>query len=356
MKRAKPTDERRIAIGRSDSTATSQTLYFDAVGPDDIELDEDTVDGILQDQLAHIDSDGAVSSAFLYGVKPLWGWDYVLSFKIPEQLISRGSKRPIKEPTVVIRRRNGSHKSFCSSQNVPGDSDLELDDREADSKQEQSNEKAFEELTRARVEILARLKSAGFVFSQLFVPSEGVILVRISLPERCMKAKAMKLGMELRLKEEYGGGYLSFSSERQEAFLNHDEQRHRNSYFCPADRAMIIVNVLQSKEDWGCGLNIELLLYEKTLLQAFAIHSELERKTLIAETVWKRIWDPTYLPPFNALKDYLGGELLSKFDSVQYSYVISSVFDCGVLTNPYVIFSTTHSPGYFLFRFCEFLR
>lgn len=311
---------------------TSQSMYFDALGPEGAELDHETPDGLLQDQLAHLASDGAVNSTFLYGAKPVWGWDYVLSFKIKDALFTANIDSPTQDDSSGNRgRRSDSVKDLRDSEYAYGDADVESDEINVGDEREQAKRKKFEELTRARVEILARLKSAGFVFSQLFIPSEGVILVRVSLSEKRMKEKAMELGMELQLKEEYGGGYLAFSFERQEAFVNHDQQRERNSYFCPADRAMIVVNVLQSKEDWGCGLNIELLLYEKTLVQAFAIHSELERRTLIADTVWKRIWDPTYLPPFNALKDYLGGKYLLlcivlRFYDVSFPLITSSCF------------------------------
>lgn len=164
------------------------------------------------------------------------------------------------------------------------------------------------ELVLRRVEILARLKSAGFVISQLMVPSEGVILVRITLPEKRMKEKAVKLGIELRLQPEYGGGYLAFSEDHERMFLNYELAEERNCYFAPADRSIIIMGVLQSKESWGCDLNIEKLLHEGVILQAFALHSEKERWELVRETVWKRVWDPTYLPPFGLMKDYLGGK------------------------------------------------
>lgn len=126
-----------------------------------------------------------------------------------------------------------------------------------------------------------------------------------------MKAKAVRLGMELRLQPEYGGGYLAFSEDREQLFVNHEQAGERGCYFAPADRSIIIMGVLQSKEDWGCDLNIEKLLHEGIVLQAFALHSEKERWKLVREAVWKRVWDPMYLPPFGEMKDYLGGKLSS---------------------------------------------
>lgn len=295
---------------REDSAATSRTVYFDAVETQTFHFENQTPNAVLEQQLSVLEeNDEKVNSTFVYGVKPAWGWDYVLSFKIPGSMNVGDTANGSDIHRLRKRKRNSQEESNHSSILSAGNNS-EPTDPDALTKRTAKASQKCEERTKKRVEVLARLKSAGFVFSQLFIPSEGVILVRIALPEKRMKAKAIKLGMELRLKEEFGGGYLTFSFEREEAFLNHREEQARNCYFCPADRAIIILNVLQSKEDWGCGLNIERLLYEKHLLQAFAIHSELEQRALITDTVWKRIWDPTYLPPFNALKDYLGGEFL----------------------------------------------
>lgn len=230
------------------------------------------------------------------GDKPPWGWDYVLAFKIPRYLKSKQSDTP--SPVSP----NEGHPVSEDGKDSP--------ERDVDRTTGPGTRKD-RKLVRKRVEILSRLKSAGFVFSQILVPSAKAIFVRISMPEHSMKDKAIELGMELKLKPEYGGGYLTFSRERESVFVNADKSSERRCYFAPADRSIIILGVLQSKEHWGCALNIEELVHEGTLLQAFAVHSNRERNLLIAETVWKRIWDPTYLPPFEAMKDYLGGTLLA---------------------------------------------
>lgn len=248
------------------------------------------------------------NSTFVCGAKPRWGWDYTLCFKIPEtikQTITPKMKNRQGLRNRLYKGNEGAEPNAVTSLEPPEEANNDEDDKDPINSKTVAKSK---ELTEKRTEILARLKSAGFVFSQLLIPSEGMILVRLSLPEKKMKEKAAKLGMELRLKSEYGGGYLKFRPDRENIFVNDDEGMRRGSYFSPADRAIIIINVLQSKEDWGCDLNIERLLYDQTVIQAFAIHSTLERKQLIADTVWKRLWDPFYVPPFSAMKDYLGGK------------------------------------------------
>lgn len=213
-----------------------------------------------------------------HGRKPAWGWDYVFKFKIPRS----------------IRNKLGTPNAST------GDSPAVGREEDTDDKSEQR--------IRARIEILSRLKCAGFIFSQLLIPSQKCVLVRFSLPEPELKRKAELLGMELRLKPDFGGGYMAFSEERQETFVNESEGRERGCYFGPADRAIIMLNTLQSKEFWGCDLNIEQLVEDDTVLQAFALHSECEHAGLIQTAVWEQWWNPLWTPPLRDLKDYLGGK------------------------------------------------
>lgn len=229
---------------------------------------------------------GAVQNVS-HGEKPPWGWDYMFCFKLPRSL-----RRKLEREATPTSATSADDKSHAQGENFD---------------QQEEDRKSVERI-RKRVEILSRLERAGFHFSQILVPSENVILVRFSLPEPEMKRKAEEIGIELRLKDEFGGGYLAFKQERSEVFSNAEDGKVRECFFAPSDRTLIIIAVLQSRDHWGCDLNIEQLLHEETLLQAFALHSEHEHGNLVNATVWKRAWDPTYKPPLQDLKDYLGGK------------------------------------------------
>lgn len=287
-----------------------------------------------------VDSDDAfataVRSAILNDIKPPWGWDFILSFKLPKTLRAKLANSP--SCTRVSKNKNNRVDipiEDYGDEGEDGDGDSSGDDdnpsdsprapdhgwcvprwrRREQSRTTQEGQVPHKEhrrsrytrQTRKRVEILARLKSAGFVFSQLVVPSENVILVRISLPERQLKQKAVHIGLELRLKEQYGSGFLSYEVEREYAYMNDHHKTQWKCFFSPSERAVIILAVLQSKEHWGCDLNLERLVYDQTVLQAFALHSEPDRKRLVKRAVWARWWDPTWKPPLAELKDYLGG-------------------------------------------------
>lgn len=287
-----------------------------------------------------VDSDNAFAtaagSAFLNDSKPQWGWDFILSFKLPKTLRAKLANLPSSTRTSENKKNcvevpvedygdegvdedgesSGNDDNPANSFGEPnrgwcvprwrgkGQSEVTQEGRVP---HEEHGRNRYTRQTRKRVEILARLKSAGFVFSQLVVPSENVILVRISLPERQLKQKAVHIGLELRLKEQYGSGFLSYEVEREYAFMNDHHKSVWKCFFSPSERAVIILTVLQSKEHWGCDLNLERLVYDQTVLQAFALHSEPDRKRLVKRAVWARWWDPTWKPPLAELKDYLGG-------------------------------------------------
>lgn len=270
-------------------------------------------------------------STFVHGQKPPWGWDYVFAFKLPK-ILKAQNLTDVRQSSI----KNNSEDHLL----------VDIDPDAVDDCHKQGDEKSAR-MIRSRVEILSRLKSAGFVFSQLLVPSDDVILVRISLPEKTMKEKAINLGLELKLLPKYGGGFLVFSIARQDCFINHQLSQPRKCYFSPAERALIILNVLQSKEHWGCDLNIERLIYEQDILQAFALHSEHEHQQLIHDTVWSRWWDPTWKPPHCAMKDYLGGK---EFNHIYNSCnIISSYPNANYLLSKLAVFFSTHSSRFILF-------
>lgn len=256
-------------------------------------------------------------SVLLFGEKPAWGWDYIFVFKLPRSLRPEvlSAKKQSQTNTDEHSPSAEPGKYDKAEDDKPDETMVEMADEEVEKEQEQDdmpNEEPVrrekcELLIQKRIEILSRLKTAGFVFSQVQVPSENVVLVRFSLPETVLKEKAELLEMELRLKGQYGGGYLNFTMGRQEVFVNADEQQDRKCYFSPADRAIIILNVLQGKEYWCCALNIEQMLFKGTVLQAFALHSMQEYPSLVQRAVWEKWWDPTWDPPLLALKNYLGG-------------------------------------------------
>lgn len=222
--------------------------------------------------------------------KPLWGWDYAFVFDTSQS---------------------------------------------ADNKEEKVAQKA------KRIEIIARLKRAGFVFSQIKSDDEEIILLRFTLPATTMKEKAEKLSLDVQLRKRYGGGHMDYKVEYSNKFVNHRREKSTGAYFSPSDRIIIILNTLQSKENWGCALNIEKLIHTRVLKQAFAIHSPKFQTELVQRAVWERLLDPFWIPPFREIKDYLGARVgfYFAFVSLLARYLLPMAILAIVLYIPRIVFA-----------------
>lgn len=261
------------------------------------------------------------------GIKPPWGWDYVFSFKALEADCSKG-KQELNEshhsmmPPSCTTSSLASHSAYVETiQNMqPFSPSSAVDCRTgSDPTLAAEMDSRVRQAVNTRINILSRLRSAGFALSQIYVPSQQVILLRFGLHDTVLKLKAEQMGLELQLKKEYGGGYMKFCQENASCFANDDDSVHRrSSYFCPSDRILIILATLHSKESWGCGLNIESLLYKREIEQAFALHSLPEQQRLIGDALRFRLYNPVWTPPFRSLKDYLGARVGLYFVFVSY--------------------------------------
>jgi Calcium-activated chloride channel len=177
-----------------------------------------------------------------FGQRPPWGWDYVLSFQGPGEEEAERTDEPTNP--VALREANG-----------------------------------------ARQRILSRLRSAGFVYSQFMARSDQVIHVRIALPEPVQMEKAELMGKQLQLKPNYGSGYLMFTQARSSCFVNDYRCTRGGSYFSSADRILLILAVMRSRDDWGAAVDLEKYKRDGKLLQAFSVHKDDERKSIVKETL-----------------------------------------------------------------------
>lgn len=209
-----------------------------------------------------------------HGDRPPWGWDYAFSFLSYDDHMARGDK----SVTDAVR---------------DGDS--------------------------ARMRVLDSLRRTRFAYTQLWLPTEGAVVVRFALPEPVMMAKAELIGIELRLKAQYGGGFLPFKESRIHHFENHTAWYAAGSpFFCPSDRVLLTLTVLRSRDQWGAAINAERLLVEGELLKAFALHAEPERRALIQKAVYTKWWSPTYPPPLMDMKKYFGARVTLYFAFVSF--------------------------------------
>lgn len=220
----------------------------------------------------HDDSYGTFDLTSSHGSAPPWGWDYVLVFRAPKEA----------SPSPSISASSSSDAALLAADTV-------------------------------RVAVLSSLRAAGFSYSQLWLPSDAIVLVRLALPEPTMLAKAEAHALKLRLLPRYGGGYLAFEHDRAHVFVNELRRAKGLPYFAPADRVLLTVATIRSREDWGAGLNIGTLKRQGKILQAFPLHTSPERETLLSQFVYKNWWNPRLIMPLDMLEEYFGSRVTIYF-------------------------------------------
>lgn len=288
-------------------------------GDPDFSLEPDLAADGLDEQ---DESGGVPSSAKIFGVKPPWGWDYVFSFPLEESLLV--------PPDALATAAAADAPPGAANTRPSGEP---LDEKDASGGSSKASKKTAKAVAN-RVRILARLRSAGFVFSQLAVPSEGRVLVRFGLSEVGLKRKAALLGLKLRLQDDFGGGYLDYEPDRDSAFVN---ALRSDCYFAPSDRILIILLTLASKAVWGCDINVEAEVFNGHISQAFAIHDRGPRDQLVRDVVWDRLWDVRWTPPLSALRDYVGARVCMYFTFL--SFYTQMLLYIGVVSLPIYIAS-----------------
>lgn len=224
-----------------------------------------------------------------YGSRPPAGWDYVLAFHAP------------------------------ASTNAP----ISANQRRIDA---------------ARISVLHDLQQAFFHYSQLWVPSSRLILVRIAMPESVMMEKANFSGLKFRTRPEYSGGYIDFLPQRFFIFENFNRRLNGLPYFTPAERLMLTQLTLASNDTWGADVSISALIRDGLLKHAFGLHVRRERNMLVRACMIGWWSNPLRAPPLYALQEYLGTQValylawILFFTRMQVGFALFSIVIYVILT------------------------
>lgn len=195
----------------------------------------------------------------------------------------------------------------------------------------------------ARFAVLNDLANASFSYSQLWLPADRRYFIRIALPQSTMMLKAQAYGLQLRVRANFGGGYLPFKVENAHNFINQDRVDVGLPYFTPAQRNIITRAVLRSREDWGVDLNLHALFASHALKLSYALHSRHERNVLLHATVYDKWWRPLRELPLTALLEYFGSGIAMYFAWIFfYSRMLFGLSALGAVAQAFVTWSWSH--------------
>mmetsp|Transcript_21883 Transcript_21883/g.36229 ORF Transcript_21883/g.36229 Transcript_21883/m.36229 type:complete len:738 (+) Transcript_21883:131-2344(+) len=177
-----------------------------------------------------------------------------------------------------------------------------------------------------RREIVRKLKNAGLIISKSYSTDDDEIYIKITASEDLLEAKAEVMGLEMILKEEYGGGYAPFTRSTKHRFLGAGRR-----FFNPAERIKIIVFTIEAeKQDGGAEVtNLRQLRQEGKVVQWFALHDEKARRELMRS--WVR---GLYLtkPPLEKVREYFGERVAMYFGFLSfYTRWLLCIFLVGVV-------------------------
>eukprot|EP00741_Cyanophora_paradoxa_P013014 tig00020660_g12569.t1 len=157
-------------------------------------------------------------------------------------------------------------------------------------------------LKRNRNGILQRLKGAGLEVKKVLSANRDEVFVKISASQEKLEKMAEVMRLQMRVKDQHGGGHAAFTSERKAEFFGAGEQ----GLFRSVERARILHWTIEAPwKDGGAELNMRDLKRDGYIRNFFPLHEPNARMKLLETWAWK--W---YAPqPLDDIREYLGDKV-----------------------------------------------
>lgn len=155
---------------------------------------------------------------------------------------------------------------------------------------------------------LSRLVSVGFVYNIIEDTVDHQLFLRLALPDHVLLEKAEAAQIKLELLPLYGGGFLPFTSDRADKFVNSLRAQQGLPYFHTAEIVLLALRTFASRQNWGAALDIEHMVHSGALLQAYALHRPNERQLILNATSKIPLHELLHEGTLTQMKHYLGAQ------------------------------------------------
>ncbi|KAL1500636.1 hypothetical protein AB1Y20_013285 [Prymnesium parvum] len=203
-----------------------------------------------------------------------------------------------------------------------------------------------------RAETITKMRTVGLTVVKQKTRDGKKMLVKVTAPLRRLEKEAQRLGIEMRLKEEFNDpDRPDVSTYRDFDVADRDDfQRKEGRLFSTLERQRLIFSILEGPQFEGCAqLDLDGLVNEKIFSLYTAIHNDKERQDLLAYwaswssfRLWpcklygksSRIWPDlgAIEQPLNMVRDYFGEKVTLYFAWMEhYTLALLALSLCAIL-------------------------
>jgi len=174
-----------------------------------------------------------------------------------------------------------------------------------------SKVKKWKEIQKKRGELFEHLRSkeVGLRCVKKRSSDGESMFVLIAAPQERLEIQAETISLNMKLKEENGGSFHSFSVENKSMFVAEDESE---GFFRSIQRIYLIDTILEGDPLFGgAGLKFNKLSEDGIVTRVFALPNEEKRKELVQ--IWANPKRMFKRQPLQLIRNYLGEEITLYF-------------------------------------------
>jgi len=165
--------------------------------------------------------------------------------------------------------------------------------------------KKWLELQKSRKELVNHLRSVGLRAVRKRSTDGNVMFVLIGASQIRLEAEAEQLDLQMRTKDEFGGGWDEFSIAKKDMFQPDSPDE---GFFRQLQRIHLIESIFSGDPDFGgAGLNLDQLVRDGVCEKIYPMHNDEKRKELLS--IWGSPKKFLTKQPLQHIRNYLGEEI-----------------------------------------------
>eukprot|EP00026_Physarum_polycephalum_P003265 Phypoly_transcript_03275.p1 GENE.Phypoly_transcript_03275~~Phypoly_transcript_03275.p1 ORF type:complete len:739 (+),score=105.38 Phypoly_transcript_03275:250-2466(+) len=152
--------------------------------------------------------------------------------------------------------------------------------------------------------LVGQLRNVGLFVSQRESTDSTQTFLLIGASQAKFEEYAELFGLELTLKDEYGGGFSAFSREKRHLF----KVKGSGGFFTKTERQRLIMEIIETdNDDGGAELDLPGMEFDGVIEKVYPLHENSAKKKIIDNFCKSR--NPFTKLPLDDLRSYFGEEI-----------------------------------------------